>query len=68
MSDSSSDNGDGLAGLKAILMALQDTEVAPGEPVEILIRVRGKEDRTLKITLDNIEEVRQILKTSMGLD
>ena len=54
--------------LRTVLMALDEAAVDPGAPVELLIRVRGKEDRTLSITLENSREMREILKRSIGLD
>lgn len=68
MAQDGSSRRDGLAGLRTLLLALEQSEAEPGETVELLIRVQGKEDRTLRLTLSGVDEVRAILKMSLGVD
>lgn len=55
MAQGSNSYRDGLTGLRTLLMALEQCKIESGEPVEILICVLGKEDRTLKMTLSCID-------------
>lgn len=63
----SDNHNDGLAGLRTLLTALEQADARPSDVVEVFIRVHGHDDRTLKITLSGIDEVRTILKTSLGI-
>lgn len=54
-------------GLKWVLAALEEEGLASHTPIEILIRVRGKDDRTLRIELDNSGEIRDILRLTLGV-
>lgn len=61
--------GDGqprASALETILAALQEKDIDPASPVQILIRVQGSEERTLTLSLDNAFEMREILRTSTG--
>ena len=53
--------------LGVLLGALEESDVDPNESIEVEIRVRGREDKTLKIELRNARELKEILRLSLGV-
>lgn len=53
--------------LGVLLGALEEHDVNPDEPIEIEIRVRDRVDKSLKIELQNVRELKQILQLSLGV-
>jgi hypothetical protein len=64
--DRCSDPATGSPALLTVLNALEEPDVDLDQPLEIAIRVRGREDQTLKIALQNARELREILRRSLG--
>lgn len=66
MIDETEETTEGNLALRTLLFALEESQVSVNEQVELLIRVKGKEDRTLSIRLENTEEMCEILKRTIG--